>query len=249
MSADEDQARIWGSDDILAYHRRQLEEPYRSTTHLIRFMQSVLKEPRGNALDVACGTGANILHLSRAFGEYEWTGVDYMGERLFPISKPYFQKSGLKAELIVGDMYKLTTLFPNRKFDLVLFMQTVLCLPEYEGAVEQLLKVTGGWLVLNSLFTDFDIDATIKVIDYTREDGLRVPQYYNVYSLRRFRKFCEDRGCQEFIARDFEIDIDLPKTTDGRGTYTRTLADGRRLQFSGPLLMPWKFVAIRMGSR
>jgi ubiquinone/menaquinone biosynthesis C-methylase UbiE len=249
MSSAEDQVLLWKSDDMLAYHGRQLEEPYRSTTHLIRFMKSVLQDPRGEALDVACGTGANILHLSRAFREYRWTGVDYMGERLFPISRPYFEKSGLQAELMVGDMYKLTSLFPTRKFDLVLLMQTILCLPEYESAVEQLLAVTGGWLFVNSLFTDFDIDARIAVIDHTREDKLRVPQYYNVYSLRRFRKFCEDRGCQEFIARDFEIDVDLPKTTDGRGTYTRTLADGHRLQFSGPLLMPWKFVAVRMESR
>lgn len=249
MDAAEDQALLWKSDDILAYHRRQLEEPYRSTVHLLRFMQSVLQDPKGDALDVACGTGANILHLSQGFGGYQWTGVDYMGDRLFPISRPYFEKRGLQADLINGDMYKLTTIFPGRKFDLVLLMQTILCLPDYEAAVEQLLAVTRGWLILTSLFTDFDIDARIKVIDYTREDGLHVPQHYNVYSLRRFRKFCEDRGCREFIARDFEIDVDLPKTTDGRGTYTRTLADGHRLQLSGPLLMPWKFVAIRMGDR
>ncbi|MGA7991379.1 MAG: class I SAM-dependent methyltransferase [Thermoanaerobaculia bacterium] len=247
MDSAEDQALLWKSDDILAYHRRQLEEPYRSTVHLLRFMQSVLKNPKGEALDVACGTGANILHLNRVFEGYRWTGVDYMGDRLFPISRPYFEKRGLRADLINGDMYKLTTIFARRKFDLVLLMQSILCLPEYEAAVEQLLAVTRGWLILNSLFTDFDIDAKIQVIDHTREDSLQVPQHYNIYSLRRFREFCENHGCREFIAEDFEIDIDLPKTTDGRGTYTRTLADGHRLQFSGPLLMPWKNVAVRMG--
>lgn len=245
MQQPQEQEQIWKSDDILAYHRRQLEEPYRSTVHLARFMKSILPDPDGEALDVACGTGVNILHLSPEFPRLRWTGVDYAGEKLYPVSRPYFQKANLNPELITGDIYKLTTLFPKRRFPVVLCAHTLICLPNYEQVVEQILDVMEGWLFISSLFTDSDIDAHIDVIDYTREDGVRVPQYYNVYSLRRFQKFCEDRGAQEFVAQDFEIDIDLPKTTDGRGTYTRTLMDGRRLQFTGPVWLPWKYVAVK----
>ena len=47
--------------------------------------------------------------------------------------------------------------------------------------------------------------------------------------------------------RDFEIELDLSGPVEGGlGTYTRKLEDGRRLQFSGALWLPWKFVAIRL---
>lgn len=240
-----DQEKIWMSDDILAYHRRQLEEPYRSTIHMIRFIKSILPDPKGDALDVACGTGVNILHMSPAFPHLRWTGVDYAGDKLYPVSRPYFQKANLQPELITGDVYKLTQLFPNRRFPVILCAHTLICLPGYEEVLDQMLTMLDGWLFISSLFADTNIDARIEVIDYTREDGVRVPQYYNVYSLRRFKKFCEDRGAQEFIAQDFEIDVDLPQNTDGRGTYTRKLEDGRRLQFTGPVWMPWKYVAVK----
>jgi hypothetical protein len=101
------------------------------------------------------------------------------------------------------------------------------------------------WLIVSSLFTDFDIDTKIEVIDFTREDGVREPEFFNVYSLRQSKEFCAARGFTRLISTDFEIDVDLaPPTSGGRGTYTRTLQDGRRLQFSGPVALPWKFVAV-----
>ena len=42
--------------------------------------------------------------------------------------------------------------------------------------------------------------------------------------------------------------VDLPKPEHGgMGTYTETTASGRRIQLSGPLLLPWKFIALRLG--
>jgi SAM-dependent methyltransferase len=248
-NGDFNQERIWKSEDMLSYHLGQLSEPYRSTVHFIRFMQSILSKPEGEALDVACGTGANIVHMAQVFRGYRWTGLDYDGERLFPIGHQYVEKHHpeLQIDYVIGDMYRLTDIFTTKKFDLTISIQTLSFLPEYERAVEQLLAVTRGWVFVSSMFSGFDIDAKREVIDHTRADGLRVPQYYNVYSLDRFQSFCEKLGCRDFVSRDFEIDIDIPQKTKGRGTYTQTLADGRRLQFSGPLHMPWKFIGIRMG--
>ena len=90
--------------------------------------------------------------------------------------------------------------------------------------------------------------ARVEITDYTWPEGVQGPHFYNVYSLDRFRQLCEARGCREFVTRDFEIDVDLPEpSARGMGTYTRTLADGRRLQFSGPLLQPWKLFGVRIG--
>ena len=66
-------------------------------------------------------------------------------------------------------------------------------------------------------------------------------EHYNVYSLPRFIKYCRDLGCSKVVTEPFEIDIDLPRPerSGGMGTYTQQLADGHRLQLSGPLHMPW----------
>lgn len=230
------------------YHTRQFQEPYRSTSHLVEFIRSVAGDRGGEALDVACGAGANLFHLSQRIPGYTWTGVDAAGEDVFAIGRAQFEGKGLPVRLIDGDFYDLEGLFPRRRFDLVLSIQTLLTLPAYEAALEQLLAVTSGWLFVTGLFSDFRVDARVQVTDYSWPEDCRGPFHYNVYALDRFREYCEARGCKEFVTRDFEIDVDLPEPeARGMGTYTRKLADGGRLQFSGPLLQPWKFVGVRMG--
>ena len=50
-------------------------------------------------------------------------------------------------------------------------------------------------------------------------------------------------GYNNFRFKKFEIDIDLPKPQNPRmATYTETTSDGRRLQISGALMMPWYFI-------
>jgi hypothetical protein len=85
-------------------------------------------------------------------------------------------------------------------------------------------------------------------MDYARPADCQGPFFYNIYSIRRFRDECLARGAREVVVHDFEIDVDLPPTFAGMQTYTMALADSRRLQCSGPLMMPWKFVAVRVGA-
>lgn len=230
----------------LDYHARQFDEEYRSTVHLAEFLRSLPGLEGGEALDVGCGAGANIYHLARGLPGYRWTGLDIAGSVVFPIGRPKFAAAGLDVTLIEGDFLRLRETFTGRHFNLVLSIQNLSWIPGYEAALEQLLAVTKGWLVVTSLFTDFYVDARVEIRDYTWSADCQGPFYYNVYSLARFRQFCEDRGCREFVSRDFEIDIDLPRpASGGLGTYTERLADGRRLQFTGPILQPWKFVAVR----
>lgn len=235
----------------LEYHRNQFKKPYRSTEALARFITPILgNREGGEALDVGCGAGANIFYLSRVLPDYRWTGVDIAGEILFPIGAPFFAQEDLNARFVVGDFFELDKMFAHRAFDLVFSLQTLLIMPAYEPALDQLLAVTNEWLFVSGLFTDFNIDAKIEVMDYTWDVGVQGPYYYSVYGLDRFRSYCEQRGCEEFITQDFEIDMDLPRPeSKGFGTYTETLTSGKRLQFTGPISLPWKFLAIRMGSR
>lgn len=57
----------WLEKRHLAYHQRQLAEPYRSTVHLQHFLTEILSGTDNlyRCLDVGCGAGANIFHLGK----------------------------------------------------------------------------------------------------------------------------------------------------------------------------------------
>src|ERR1043166_4557926 len=124
----------WQYQSYLSYHVQQFAEPYRSTIHLAHFIRSLAPKLTGDALDVGCGAGANIFHLQPLVKGFQWTGLDVHGELLFPIGRQRFGNSGTNVSLVQGDFYKLAEAFPSRRFDLVLSMQVLLGLPEYQGA-------------------------------------------------------------------------------------------------------------------
>jgi SAM-dependent methyltransferase len=248
MTGLDDTASFWRDPDHAAYHTRQFDQAYRSTVLLTDFLRDTVGRPDGEALDVGCGAGANIFHLSRAFPSYRWTGVDLAGDVTFPLGRPRLRQAGLEVELIQGDFSRLSELVNRRRFDLVLCLQTLLAIRRFEPVLEQLLTVTKGWLVVSSLFSEFDVDVFTEAIDYTRAPGAQRGWRFNVYSLRRFGDLCRAHGARAIVDRRFDIDIDLPRpTTGGLNTYTEKREDGSRMQFTGPIFQPWRFVAVRMG--
>ena len=243
---DADQRRLWLDESQLRYHVDQFERPYRSTVHLGRFLAG-LPLRGGEALDIACGAGSNIYHLSHVVPGFHWTGVDLAGDMLFPIARERFANAKLDVTLVSADLFELDRVLARQRFDLVISTQTLSWLPDHERALCQALRVTRGWLVMSSLFTELDVDTECLVYDHTTVPELP-PYHMNVYSLNRMRALCESHGCHEFRSEPFDIDIDLPRpASGGLGTYTERTADGRRLQFSGPVHLPWRFIAARMG--
>jgi len=234
--------KIAGQD--IDYHRRQFATPYRSTIALGRFMQAVLGNISGEALDVACGAGANIAYLSQLFPHLGWTGVDMAGDVLFESGRPLLAQQGLDVKLVAGDFYDLDQVRDGKRFEVVTFIQTLMILPEYDRVLDQLIAATRKWLIITSPLTDFEVDARIAVTDYTWPPDLQGPHYYSVFSVGRLERECYQRGCRTFVSEGFDIDVDLPVPPErGLGTYTRRVADGTRLQFTGPIHLPWKFVA------
>ena len=255
MNADQ-QRQYWLSERHLDYHRRQFAEPYRSTVRLGQFVRDTLGDCTVpyQALDVGCGSGANIYHLAQMLPNTSWVGFD-MNESLFDLGNELIdERGGLSnpVQFMAGDFYRLEEHLLVRSFDLVFSIQTLSWLPEYEKPLSQLLSMLrrdGGAAFITSLFTDSMVDARIEITQYHEgkfEEG-EGPAFYNVYCLERFREICLRQGASEVVAIDFEMDVDIPiPSTRDMGTYTRKMADGHRLQVSGPLLMPWKFVAVRM---
>lgn len=252
--ASDTQVSAWLADRHLDYHRRQFAEPYRSTLHLRRFVQRILGarlETACSALDAGCGAGANIFHLSRVLTQTRWTGVDITASLFDVHGALTAEQGGLRnpVDLIAGDFYQLPKLLRPRSFDLAFSIQTVSWLDGYTGFLPQFLAMLkpGGVAFVTSLFTDFHVDARIQITEYEQDGSPRTPMFYNIYAWNRFRDYCLGLGAVEVVAEDFEIDTELPPPASlHMGTHTERLADGRLLQRSGPLLMPWKAIAIQM---
>ena len=65
--------------------------------------------------------------------------------------------------------------------------------------------------------------------------------YCNVYALKQTEECFARLGFPDFRFKRF--DIDLPKGSHGGfETYTELLADGLRLQISGPIMLSWYFI-------
>lgn len=250
------QQQLWLDDRHRDYHRRQFAEPYRSTLALRQFVRETLTDCDRpyQALEVGCGAGANLYHLGQLLTRTRWVGVD-IATHFFELGRELIAEMGgtpISIEFLSGDFYKLTEQFSPRSFDLVFSIQVLSWVPEYESLLPQLLAMArpGGHVFVTSLFTDFLMDVDIQITQYPAAEfgSGKGPYPYNIYCFDRFRERCKELGAADVTAKDFEIDIDLPPPADRQlGTYTRRLEGGRRLQCSGPLLMPWKFVAVRMG--
>jgi hypothetical protein len=109
-----------------------------------------------------------------------------------------------------------------------------------------MVKLAPQWIALTSLFYDGPVSCTIEVTEY--DDGLEPHRagFYNVYSLPVVIEYMQSNGYPDLVSTPFEIDMDLPKPKKRlMTTYTEKLEDGHRLQVSGPLLMPWYFIAAR----
>ncbi len=132
-------------------------------------------------------------------------------------------------------------------FDIVINWMTLLALDGYKEPLKNLVKTTtgGGHIFISSLFNDHEVDIYAKVNDYTRPSGKAgVRANYNTYSIKNFIEYTYSLGVSKVEVYDFEIGIDLPKTTKGIGTYTLKLENGKRIQVSAGYLMNWKIIHI-----
>lgn len=228
-----------------AWHSDQYGEPKRSTVALREFAARVLAEedPPTEVLDAATGAGANMLHLANLFPDAHWTGVD-LAEELVQIGRKRLDPQRFTVRQ--GDLNRLEETFGRERFDISFSIMVLSWIDDYERAVRQMLAVTRKWLFIFNLFADTELDAFIRVRGRLPGPNEGMDAFYNIYSLPRFAAYCRQLGVTEIVAEPFEIDLDIPRPDHGgMGTWTERMADGRRLQLSGPLTMPWWFVAVR----
>lgn len=230
----------------LQYHDRQFQEPYRSTVAFCDWLEGLgflQKNSRLNILDLACGQGANIYYMGKRFPHSTFTGVDLNQDIVLRGNQFLHQGGVTNGCLEQGDLYRLDHKYVSA-FDGIVSFQTLSWLPDFRQPLKAMSGLHAKWMALTSLFYDGPLSCTVQVQDYDAALRPCMESYYNVYSLPVVRKYLAELGYSEIRSAPFEIDIDLPKPVhQGKGTYTEKLQDGHRLQISGPLLMPWHFIA------
>jgi SAM-dependent methyltransferase len=241
-----DNQKEWKRNPDMDYHERQFEEVYRGTVHLCDWLESlgrISPDSELRILDIGAGMGSNIHYMAQRFPKCEYVGMDINEDLVVRGSEILAERGMDNCSLVVGDIYDMDEF--TGQFDAVVSFQTVLGLPELELPLEQHAELGADWVALSSHFYDGLVNARIEVHDYyrPRDDEEYKVRFYNVHSLQRTEELFAKEGYDQFDWTPFDIDIDLPKTDyKGMGTYTERLEDGRRLQRSGPILMPWHFV-------
>lgn len=238
---------------LSAYHKRQYASIYESTRGLLAFIDDLAPEVRtAHILDAACGAGANAYHMLRRWPECRITGMDFQEALLKSASEMLPAELRPRCTYLPCDLLKLRERFSPDAFDVATLIQTLGCgqfgLDSYTEVLGALTTVAKSWIFLNALFSDHRMDVTCTIHLHVPAEDYRSGQVtYTIFCLKHFTEVCKKLGVREVISRDFEIPIDLPGPADGGlGTYTVKTADGRRLQFSGAVPMPWKFVALRL---
>jgi SAM-dependent methyltransferase len=235
-----------------SYHERQYETLYETTRALLSFCDDIAHpSPTTSFVDVACGGGANVSHMLRRWPHATVMGVDLDRELLAFAARRMPPELAPRMRLEEANLFELPERFGRDAFDVCTFMQTLLLFgpDEIERVIRSLAGVTKKWIFLSSLFTDKNMDVSARIRDYVRYgDDTKVEITYNILCQARFERLCRGLGVRDFVIRDFEIGIDLEgPPRGGLGTYTRRLDDGRRLQFSGAVYMPWKLVGLQLG--
>lgn len=221
-----------------AYYTKLIEKP----TEQYKFLRKLLKHiglDNKKVIDTGVGLGRNLFFLKKDFKKTQFYASD--------ISPVLIKKMrGLFQDVIldVADVCALEKVYKKDYFDVTLALSVLSLLPSYEEAIRSLLAVTkkGGYLIICTPMCEGEINTLIKV-NYKR-NGKLINETWNLWSLPEVKDFVLSEGAQKFRTENFEIGIDLPKPK-GMGTYTETLANNKRLQLTGNILLNWKFLVIQ----
>jgi len=231
----------------MKFHMEQYRTPYRSTIKFAEFLQQ--KDIGGEScriLDVGCGAGAVLGYMLDCDKRILWGyGVDINKDLIKIGNKILNERKIYNCELIEGDFFQMDRNVFG-KIDGVISLQTFNILPDYRDIVRCICELEPRWIAFSMLGFEGLIDYNIKLFDYTKDkqDGYS-EVFYNIYSLPIMKDFFHKMGYSKFDYMEFEMDIDLPRINKmGRGTYTIKTVQGKRMQISGGMMMPWYFVFV-----
>lgn len=135
--------------------------------------------------------------------------------------------------------------FSPKSFDYVFAIQFLSFVDfDFPIFLEKAFYLARKGIFVTSLFSEGLIEQHTIAYDFEQDwKGL-----YKIYSLERFKSTVSKIAGNniDLELEKFKIDIDLPKPNKPRfGTYTIKTEDGKRLQISGYMLMPWYNILIK----
>jgi SAM-dependent methyltransferase len=238
----------WLETPKLDYHARQLAGVYRSTVHFcdwIEKMGYIHPSSRQTILDLGCGLGANLEYMGKRYPGCKFIGVDLNSDFVRKGNSILFDRRVDNCRIEYGDWLNLDNSYKS-VFDGVISFQTISWFPDFREPLIAACNLEPKWTAHTSLFYDGPVSCTNETHTHDEEGNIKRNLFYNVYSLPVVEKFLRGNGYRNFKAAPFEIDVDLPNTGEFR-SYTERTVDGRRIQISGPVFMPWYFIAAERG--
>mgnify|MGYP001099196756 CR=1 FL=1 len=188
--------------------------------------------------------GGNEFYYAQKYKDSYWVGMD-IEDSLFNIFRENAREID-NVKLVKGDWFHLDRGLTG-EFDGIISLQAISWLSEWERPLQEICCLQPKWIALSSLFYEGDIEYIIRSYNYERVDEKNNKQcteaFYNIYSIPKIKEYLYNRGYKIFHYEPFEIDIDIPKQNSfDWGTYTVKLENGKRLQISAAMLMPWYFI-------
>ena len=234
----------WTDEASLEYHIKQYSQVKESTKSFLNFIQKNTDiSTNKRVVDLGCGAGAATNFISSKLVNSLTIAIDSSPD-LIQIAK---ENKSQNIEFTVGDLLDLPRL---DSIDGVYSIHTLMCLPEFEKPLEEvLLKFKPNWFAISSLFYPGEISATTVLTENNKNRSV----FYNTYSIPEIDRFIRKLGYHVSAIEYFEIPFDiLPSDNiDALGTYTVNVAQddkSGRLQISGPMLMNWYFLMITKNS-
>jgi ubiquinone/menaquinone biosynthesis C-methylase UbiE len=191
-------------------------------------------------LDIGCSTGNLLLHLRRAFPQLKLTGGDIVDASL--------DEARRNPELSSVDLRHMDIMEIDGKYDMIVANAVAVYFdwPDYERALQSVFRALnpGGVYFAWEWLTPHNQDLQIRERCLSNPNGLTY--FFRAYS--SVGRVLESVGFTDVEFNPFEMPFPLPEPADKSGdtiTYTKDMADGRRLAMRGTLAQPWCHLVAR----
>lgn len=244
MENTKDKAKdFWNTEEVKDWHKTQFAKPPRSIVFFDNFLAKNADLHEKRILDLGCGGGVAEYYLAKNHPDLSITGVDLVTDSFSIFTEHADNVIKKQVSLEQGDWYNLPDSYKSC-FDGVISLQSLSWLEDWKKPIDKIVDLSPKWIALSSLFYEGKINYTIKLEDYEDAEGEGFDiVYYNIYSIPIIRDYLKSKGYNRFIYEKFDIDIDIEKPSHlGTGTYTFKTEEGKRMQMSAALLMPWYFI-------
>lgn len=217
----------------------------RQMDHLFQHLAEDFRGPGQKVLDICGGYGRLTYFMNEFDPKQEYHCFDYSDTLIAQARKTFAANPNIHCE--VADLYALSPRY-DKAFDITINYKTLYCLPYYEEALAQFVKVTRRKIYITSPFFEGDIDFISRIYPSASTGDRSRYTYSNSYAIPRFAKYCKSLGVKDVQFEDMKLDFDLepPANEDELKTHTVRTVDQGRLEITGVLLLNWKLAILTL---